>query len=240
MKLSLFKFTLIIPLFFGFGYWYVVTESDNELTKNQKIAVEYFKEVALGFELGSSSKVTRKWGHDILIYVTGEPNNLLLRELDTIITDLNRLIPDTGPELRLTNTSANSNFLIFLGPGSDYAEMDSRAKNNVASNYGLFFVKFNSRNVITSATMYVDTERAAEINQRHLLREELTQALGLARDSGRFSDSIFQERYSGTATSYNQFDEAVIRMLYHPEMRTGLDAESVDPVLRQVVKDVIE
>ena len=215
-------------------------KTDKNLTENQRFAVEYFKEVALGFEFGNASKVTRKWGDDVNIYLMGEPTNVLLRELDDIIDDLNRLIPSTGPELRIVANSANSNFILYMGTGEGYAEIDGNAKNLVASNYGLFFVNFNRRNFITSATMYVDTERGSEINQRHLLREELTQALGFARDSGRFSDSIFQESYSGTATDYNQFDEAVIRMLYHPEMQTGLNAAGVDPILREIVQELIE
>lgn len=215
-------------------------DEDNDLTDEQQIAVDYFKDIALGFEFGSASDVTRKWNTDVIIFVDGETNPVLLNELDVILNDLNALIPDSEIELRLTDNEPGSNFFVFLGPGSEYGEINPSAANFVDSNFGLFFVNFNSANYITSATMYVDTRRAAGLNQRHLMREELTQALGMAQDSPRFQDSIFQSSYSGTATEYNRFDEAVIRMLYHPNMQTGLNAAGVDPILREIVQEVIE
>ena len=215
-------------------------DPDTELTVNQKVAIQYFKDIALGFEFGSASEVTRKWNRDINLFVTGEPTDLLLDELDRILEDLNRLIPDSGPRLRITEESARGNLNVFLGKGEEYAQMNSSAANRVGANYGLFFVNFNSQNYITSATMYVDTERATDIQQRHLLREELTQALGLAKDSPRYPDSIFSDSFGGVVTEYNRFDEAVIRMLYHPKMATGLDESAVDPILREIVPEVIE
>ena len=217
----------------------IVNDID-ELTAEQQVAVDYFKDIALGFEFGNASDVTRKWNTDVIIYVEGEENEVLLSELDVILNDLDELIPDSEIELRLTENESESNFFVFLGPGSDYADINPSAANFVASNFGLFFVRFNSLNYITSASMYVDTERPAVLNQRHLLREELTQALGMAQDSPRFQDSIFQINYSGTATEYNRYDEAIIRMLYHPEMRTGLNEVGVDPILREIVQEVIE
>lgn len=219
-----------------------IDEDDDviELSEDQQIAVEYFKEIALGFEIGNASDVTRKWNTDVIIYVAGEENEVLLSELDEILDDLNQLIPDDEIELRLTDNESESNFYVFLGKGSEYADINPSAANFVNSNFGLFFVRFNSFNYITSATMYVDTERPEVLNQRHLLREELTQSLGMAQDSPRFQDSIFQSSYSGTTVQYSQYDEAVIRMLYHPEMAPGLDEAGVDPILREIVTEVID
>ena len=43
--------------------------------------------------------------------------------------------------------------------------------------------------------MYVDIFRANEQGQLHLLREELTQSLGLGQDSEKYLNSIFQCNY---------------------------------------------
>lgn len=231
---------ICIVLLFGCGCKDAGANSDAELTVNQKAAIQYFKDIALGFEFGNASEVTRRWTSDINIFVTGDSNEILQNELDDILGDLNRLLPESAPDLSVTRDSSDSNFIVFLGPGEDYARTESRALNLVGSNYGLFFVRFNAANVITEATMYVDTERPSEIQQRHLLREELTQALGLAKDSSLFPDSIFQQNFTGVATVYNRFDEAIIQMLYHPKMQTGLDEDKVGPILREIVTEIID
>jgi len=231
---------LLTGLLFGLGCKDTGTNPDKNLTVNQQAAIQYFKDIALGFEFGNALEVTRKWSSDIRILVAGEPGNVLLNELDDILNDLNNLISDSALKLSLTDESADSNMFLFFGEGEEFAQLDNRATNLVDSNFGLFFVRFNSLNYITSASIYVDTVRPTEIQQRHLLREELTQALGLAKDSALFQDSIFRESFAGVATEYNRFDEAIIQMLYHPKMSTGLDADAVDPILREIVTEVIE
>lgn len=231
---------LFTALLVGLGSKDTGTNSGKNLTINQQAAIQYFKDIALGFEFGNSSEVTRKWRYDIKIFVAGEPTDILLSELEDVLSDLNSLITDSEIQLSLTDESADSNMLLFFGGGEDFVQLDNRAANQVDSNFGLFFVRFNPLNYITSASVFVDTVRATEIQQRHLLREELTQALGMAKDSSLLPDSIFQESFSTVVTEYNKFDEAVIRMLYHPKMRTGLNAAVVDPILREIVQEVIE
>ena len=82
--------------------------------------------------------------------------------------------------------------------------------------------------------MYVDTDRANAEEERHLLREELTQALGLARDSDLYANSIFQSRWT-TTTEYAGIDEDVIRLLYHPQMQAGLDETETEEILTQII-----
>ncbi len=84
--------------------------------------------------------------------------------------------------------------------------------------------------------MYVDIFRANLIEQRHLLREELTQSLGLARDSPEFPESIFQQSFSTKTTEYATIDRDLIRLLYHKEMKIGLDRDQTCEVLREILK----
>jgi hypothetical protein len=82
--------------------------------------------------------------------------------------------------------------------------------------------------------MYVDIERANATEQKHLLREELTQALGLAKDSPLYMESIFQSRWT-TTNEYAPIDRDLIRLLYHPEMLTGLNANQTEVVLTAIL-----
>ena len=84
--------------------------------------------------------------------------------------------------------------------------------------------------------MYVDIFRANIEAQKHLLREELTQSLGLARDSPEYTESIFQSSWT-TTTEFAAIDKELIRLLYHPDMVIGLTANQVDDVLAEILSN---
>ncbi len=210
------------------------------LTTEQQTAIDYFTEIALGLEFGTASQVTRKWLTDIMIIVEGTTTPELLTELDDVIADLNALISDEEIEIRITTDASEANFTLFMGTGAEYATFFPQSANLVASNFGLFFVNFNNAQAIISANMYVDTSRPTELKQRHLLREELTQALGLARDSARFPDSIFQTSFDiGCTTSYSNFDEVLIQLLYDNRVDLNLNEASVRIILEDIITDFI-
>ncbi len=136
--------------------------------------IEYFKEVALGFEFGNASKITRKWESELKIFVDGEPNSELLDELDDILLEINELAKN-GFQIVIVEEPSISNFYIFFGTGTDYAQLYPSQSGLVGSNWGLFSLYWNSDNQFTTGHMYVDIVRADMNEQKHLLREELTQ-----------------------------------------------------------------
>ena len=195
--------------------------------------ISYFKEIALGFEFGSSSKITRKWCSDLKVFIGGETNSILLEELDNIISEISSLSTDNF-NMEIVSDSSLSNYYIFFGKGDNYAKIFPSASSYVNNNWGLFFIWYNSSNCLNRGQMYVDTDRADFIQAKHLLREEFTQSLGLARDSDKYINSIFQSSWT-TTTSFSQIDKDLIRLLYHPEMQTGLNESEVDVLLRNVI-----
>jgi hypothetical protein len=63
--------------------------------------------------------------------------------------------------------------------------------------------------------MYVDIYRCESIEgQKHLLREELTQSLGLTNDAFDYRESIFYQKWTET-TEYAPIDRKLIEMLYN-------------------------
>ena len=195
--------------------------------------ISYFKEIALGFEFGSSSQITRKWCSDLKVFIGGETNSILLEELDNIISEISSLSTDNF-NMEIVSDSSLSNYYIFFGKGDNYAKIFPSASSYVNNNWGLFFIWYNSSNCLNRGQMYVDTDRADFIQAKHLLREEFTQSLGLARDSDKYINSIFQSSWT-TTTSFSQIDKDLIRLLYHPEMQTGLNESEVDVLLRNVI-----
>jgi hypothetical protein len=203
------------------------------LTAEQLEVIEYFKDIALGFEFGGASAITRKWPNDLRIYVSGDASAEILAELDTIILEINELATD-GFEIELVSDSLASNCHIFFGDAATYADQYPEVTNQVNVNWGLFYVYWNSQDQFTRGHMYVDITRANLVEQKHLLREELTQSLGLAQDSPQYQESIFQINWT-TTTEYAPIDRELIRLLYHPLMQIGLDDAEVDQQLRNIL-----
>lgn len=208
-------------------------EPENWLTAYDESVIEYFNEIALGFEFGSASEVTRKWKTDMKIFVGGNKQQELMTELQNVIGEINALATD-GFSASVVTDTLEANFYIFLGSGADYSKRFPSLSNLVLSNWGLFNVSFDPSNQINGGNMYVDTGRANSFEEKHLLREELTQSLGLAKDSNRYPDSIFQASWTAT-TQYSDIDKDLVRLLYHPSMEIGLDRFQSAERLRTII-----
>ena len=157
-----------------------------------------------------------------------------MSELELVKNEINDLTT-TEFKLNIVNDSLSSNYYIFFGNRTETLKVFPGWSDLTLSNWGLFYIFWNNLNQINSGYMYVDTQRPDILGQKHLLREELTQSLGLARDSYLYDDSIFQQSWT-TVTQYSQMDKDIIRLLYHPEMEVGLDKTQVEDLLVQILK----
>ena len=210
---------------------------DNQinLTQYQIDVINYFKDIALGFEFGTASAITRKWKSPLKIFVGGKDSPALNLELNRIKDEINNLAKD-GFKISIVNDSIASNYYIFLGSGQEYAQIYPNLVNYVENNWGLFNIYWSSDNVLNYGHMYVDIQRANAQEQMHLLREELTQSLGLGKDSEKYPNSIFQSSWTQT-TEYLPIDREVIRLLYHPEMKIGLNDIAVEELLIEILQN---
>lgn len=199
-----------------------------------KTVHSYFNEVALGAEFGDADASIRKWESDMRIFLRGDWPDFLRTELDVVIADLNTLIDHI--DIRVVSSKSESNFIIFVGDPHEYVErVEPSAAPYVEQNYGMFWVYWE-KDVIYQGSMYVDPIRAdTEAWQKHLLREELTQSLGLMQDSKKYDDSIFYQNRSYT-TSYSELDKRLIQTLYHPQIKAGMKTTEVDSTLDDLMK----
>jgi hypothetical protein len=206
-----------------------------DLSDEELEVLRYFKEIALGFEFGDASKITRKWQNDMNVYVGGQPTMEMLSELEMIITEINQLCSD-GFRINIVTDSTESNHYLFLGPYTSFYDIYPGPGDQVDSNWGLFYVYWNADQNLFRAITYVDNIRPNLTEQKHLLREEITQSLGLARDSFRYDDSIFQQNWT-IVTDYMDIDREMIRILYHPLMVSGLNEREVESVIIEILRE---
>jgi hypothetical protein len=174
-------------------------------------AKEYFKKVAYGNEFNSGNTSLKKWSQDVKIYVFGDKRDYLMSELKDIVSELNGLISTIN--ITIVSNESDANLIVLFGSAQEYNEFESNSVGYTDQNQGLFIVY--GREELTHATMYVDIERTSTNDgQKHLLREELTQSLGLCNDSYDYPESIFYQGWTET-TEYAEIDKELIQMLYN-------------------------
>lgn len=189
--------------------------------------VSYYLDVAIGAEYGEMDPLIKKWGDEIVVHVSGKPGRADLQELDRVIDDLNRL--RDGPGIRITARRESSNLRVRFAPESTFADV---LPQYVPGNRGFFWFHTNDADEIIEAAVLVDnTDAISQVERDHLIREELTQALGLARDPDEFPESIFGPG-GPTPTEYASIDRTVITIHDLPEIRSGMTEDSVWEVLR--------
>lgn len=174
--------------------------------------ISYFNEIARSSEYSDQDKgLVCKWESDMNIFVAGEKPSELMSELNKVVGELNDIIDPIN--INIVNNKSDANFIICFGSQYDYHKVAPSSVEHTEHNWGLFMV--NTGTVIRRGSMYVDIYRCTKLNgQKHLLREELTQSLGLFNDSYRYDNSIFQQSWT-TTTEYAPIDVKLIEMLYN-------------------------
>lgn len=205
-------------------------DTNDTVNPDRSPVYNYFNEVALGSEFGNSSQNIRKWQSDMRIFLMGDEIPYMETELERIVQDLNEIIEPIT--LTLVEQEADANYIVYLGSGENYAsDIEPNATPYVDANLGFFWVYWGSDYVINRGSMYVDVFRIVDQDaQRHLLREELTQSLGLMNDSEEDPASIFFANWT-TTTEYAPIDRELIELLYNIPIEAGMDATQVEQVL---------
>ncbi len=195
--------------------------------------IQFFLSVAMGSEFGSNVSKSKKWKDPMQIYISGNASPDLLEELEDIISEINALCSD-GFYIEQVQDSLLSNYHIFVGNPTAYAKMYPTSLEMLFQNNGLFTIHYNDEYVIYKGNMYVNSEDTFLQEQKHLLREELTQSLGLANDVKYYPKSIFYYKRSLT-TEYDKLDMEIIRLLYHPGFLSGLSPNASESALRNIM-----
>jgi hypothetical protein len=186
--------------------------------------IGYFIEVALGSEFGRGPGVVRKWQGPIRIQVHGSPTAEDRAALQAVMEELNQLTE--GIELQLTDSDPSME--IFFVPEAEFARHEPRYQ---PVNLGFFWANWGADHQIVSARVLISTTGVTQQERAHLIREEVTQSLGLMQDSRRHRDSIFFQGWTDVV-NYTEIDRAIIQLLYRPEIRAGMNASQVRAALR--------
>lgn len=190
--------------------------------------IGYFAEIALGAEWGQREGTVRKWHEPIRLRVVGAPTQEDLATLQQVVLELCDLI---GPD-RVKIVRHGGNVTMTFAP---YARFAALEPNYAPGNLGYVWMEWNRARQISRARILIASDHLTQRQRAHLIREELTQALGLLRDSGHYPESIFFQGWSET-TEYAPIDRALVEMLYRPEVATGMSRGAVLTVLNRLAR----
>lgn len=177
--------------------------------------LKYFMEVALGSEYGDSSvDYIKKWVTPIRIRVYGNPTDQDLATLDQHIDDLNG-IPGI-PEIQ--RVTSNENISLYFVP---FYDIKNYITNYVEGSWGFFTCWSSRQHYILRAQIAIATDKTNQRQRNHIILEEITQALGIMRDSYQYSNSIFYQKWTGIQT-LSELDWRIVEILYSPEVEAGM------------------
>ncbi len=183
--------------------------------------LEYFMKIALGSEYGDAGGRIHKWdaAQGVRIWVTGMPTERDRQTLTAVMTELQAI---TGMAIALADRPDSSNITLHFGPDGEFSQVLS---TYVPGNKGFFWTWWD-QDRITRATILISTEGITQGERSHLIREELTQSLGLMQDTWDDANSIFYQGWTATE-QFSTLDRAVIQLLYDPAIAPGMTAEQV-------------
>ena len=124
----------------------------------------------------------------------------------------------SGLEIVEVSDPEEADMRLFLGPRPALeAAARQEGFSYITGNNAMFWASWNRRGEIWRATILVSTDASRSVSRtRHLLLEEMTQALGMMNDSPRFPESVFFETSAayGTAETLGRLDRKTVALLY--------------------------
>lgn len=206
--------------------------------------VDSFVEIALNNEHAPQISPVRKWMSPIEYFVLHrvadqDLHNRLIR------THFDQLSEITGLAIRPAASPNTANYLIVLSREDalkddlltyfGWKSATQREKYFRESTcLGIFSTKAD--NVIFRAVVIIPVDRVrAQGKLVACVVEELTQVFGLPNDSEKVFPSVFNDRSSDTYLS--GLDWLLLKMLYDPRIKPGMNERAVRPVLRRIVDE---
>lgn len=192
--------------------------------------IRYFNEVALDTEYATgegNASLIQKWGEKITYRFLGDPteeDKIVLKEL---FEQLNQISGFPGieeaavgqvPSLQFyfqDRVDFMANFGDFIG----YEEADGAAQ----------YWYYTATNVIYTGRIGYRTDIGQELRNSVLL-EEVVNLLG-------FNDTVVREdsivyQYSSEAQELSKMDWLLLKLMYHADMKPGMNAEACEQVIR--------
>lgn len=190
--------------------------------------IVYFNEVCLDAEFvhGGDASVVQKWTEPIFYTVHGDPTEKDMEVLTGFTLWLNHYAGFPGIYEASNPEFANLR-IYFCGQeefldrmGDDYVGLD-----------GAVTFWYTDNVIYDEIICILDTLDQTARNS--VILEELYNGLGPVQDTALRPDSLIYAEYV-TPQELTEVDELIIKLLYHPDIQCGMNAEECEQVIRRL------
>ncbi len=188
--------------------------------------IAYFNEVALDAEFSSGGDPSRvqKWTTPIYYIVNGSPTETDLLKLTEFVAWLNTV--EGFPGMYETKNLWEANLDIYFCDADTM--IDHLGDNFYGMDGGVTF--WYESDEIYDATICYRTDIQQTVRNSVIL-EEIYNGLGPVQDTWMRTDSIIYGGYS-TPQALTEVDELLLKLLYHPEIKCGMNKAACEAVIR--------
>ena len=185
-----------------------------------------FNEVCLNAEFINSGDPTRlqKWESPIRYAIHGEPTETDLDTIGGFALWLNRM--ECFPGIWEADSEETANLRIYFCTA---AEMVDRMGDNFTGLDGCVTFWYEEDRIY-DAIICCRTEIPQYLRNSVIL-EEIYNGLGPIQDTDLRPDSIIYSEYS-EPQELTDIDRLILKLLYHPDMKCGMDARQCEAVIR--------
>lgn len=199
-----------------------------------------FFEVGLGAEHGVSPNLNlRKWKKPLRIYVEHQIGDQALHN-QLLDAHINQLVQITNFDIRRVERKSQANVYYYFTkqsmlPKLVRTELGASVVEYLHGAICLANVKTDRNNHITSAHIFIPVDQARMHGKLvACIVEELTQTLGLIRDSELVFPSIFNDKTRNALLT--GLDEILLRLLAENTVKAGMSRQELQPILLSLLK----
>ncbi|MBR5569504.1 MAG: DUF2927 domain-containing protein [Oscillospiraceae bacterium] len=191
--------------------------------------IRYYNEVALDAEYSSGSgnaKLVQKWDSPIYYMLEGSYTQADREIIQQFATFFNSM--EGSPGMYATTSTTQRNLRICFT--TQQGMVDTLGDNFAYADGGVTYW-YDDNRIYTSTICVLKT--LSGIQRTSVLLEELYNGTGLVQDTILREDSVIYS-YSDSAQWLTDVDELLLKLLYHPQIRPGMNAAECEAVIRKL------
>ena len=191
-----------------------------------------FNEVVLDAEYATgegNTSLVQRWDERIYYSVEGSPTEDDLIILRTLFGQLNEI--EGFPGIVEATNDLDTNLYIYF---EDREAFDMRFRDFLQGEYAngatQYWYYTDTNNIYVASIGYC-TDMPADVRESVLL-EEVINCLGLSDSQFREDSIVYQ--YGDNATELSEMDWLILKLMYHPQIRCGMDVTECERVIREL------
>ena len=188
----------------------------------------YFNEVCLDAEFNDGGDPSRlqKWTNPIFYHIDGKYTAEDISVLNNFVQWLNTI--EGFPGIAEAESADKANLQIHF---CSQKALVSIMGQNFQETDGAVTFWYESHEIYEAVICY--REDISQVLRNSVILEEIYNGLGPVQDTDLRQDSLIYSGYS-EPQSLTSVDELILKLLYHPSMKCGMDRQACEQVIRQL------